>query len=81
MNYLAKKDQKGLLIETSLSQLENKRLSPALRATSLPDGKILSSVSSIDILLLSDRQELRIAAISLSSHALRQIQDSTMGFD
>lgn len=74
---LASQKQAGLLIETSLSIVENDRVLPAIRITALPSGRLVSSVASLDVARNASRDELRIAALSLARRAIRQMQDNT----
>ena len=74
---LASQKQAGLLIETSLSAVENDRVLPAVRITALPSGRLVSSVASLDVARDASRDELRIAALSLARRAIRQLQDNT----
>ena len=78
---LTQQKQKGLLIETSLSQIETQRLLPILRAVALPEGRLIASVASLDLAQDASRDELRIAAISLARRALRQMQDNSGDLD
>ena len=72
---------KGILIDASLSQIENQRLMPVLRAVALPTGRLISSVASLDLSKDVIRDELRIAAVSIARRALRQMQDNTSDLD
>ena len=72
---------KGILIDASLSQIENQRLMPVLRAVALPSGRLISSVASLDLSKDVIRDELRIAAVSIARRALRQMQDNTSDLD
>ena len=74
---LAAQKQAGLLIETSLSPVENDRVLPAVRITALPSGRLVSSVASLDVAQDVSRDELRIAALSLARRAIRQMQDNS----
>lgn len=79
--YFIKENKKGLLIEISLSTIGNGRVLPSLRATAFPTGQMISSVTSLDLPKNASRDELRVAALSLSRRALRQISDNSKGFD
>ena len=74
---LASQKKAGLLIETSLSPVENDRVLPAIRITALPSGRLVSSVASLDVARDASRDELRIAALSLARRAIRQMQDNS----
>ena len=74
---LKSQKQAGLLIETSLSPVENDRVLPALRITAIPSGRLISSVASLDVAQDVSRDELRIAALSLARRAIRQLQDNS----
>ena len=74
---LASKKQAGLLIETSLSPVENDRVLPAIRLTALPSGRLVGSVTSLDVAQDVGHDELRIAALSLTRRAIRQMQDNS----
>ena len=74
---LTTQKQAGLLIETSLSPVENDRVLPAVRITTLPSGRLVSSVASLDLAQDVSRDELRIAALSLARRAIRQLQDNS----
>ncbi len=72
---LKSRKQAGLLIETSLSPVENERVLPAVRITAMPSGRLISSVAGLDVAQHASRDELRIAALSLARRAIRQLQD------
>lgn len=74
---LTSQKQAGLLIETSLSPVENNRVLPAVRITTLPSGRLVSSVASLDVAQDASHNELRIAARSLARRAIRQLQDNS----
>ena len=74
---LTSQKQTGLLIETSLSPIENGRILPAVRITALPSGRLVSSVASLDVAQDVSRDELRIAALSLARRSIRQLQDNS----
>ena len=74
---LASKKQSGLFIEASLLPVENNRVLPVVRITALPSGKLISSVSSLDVAQDVSRDELRIAALSLARRSIRQMQDNS----
>jgi hypothetical protein len=74
---LKSQKQAGLLIETSLSPVENDRVLPLVRITALPSGRLVSSVASLDVAQDVSRDELRIAALSLARRAIRQLQDDS----
>ena len=80
-SYFTKENRKGLLIEISLATIGNGRVLPSLRATALPTGQMISSVTSLDVPRNASRDELRVAALSLSRRALRQLSDNSQGFD
>ena len=81
IGHFTKHDSKGILIDTSLSQIENQRLMPVLRAVALPSGRLISSVASLDLSKDAMRDELRVAAVSIARRALRQMQDNTTDLD
>ncbi len=81
IKHFTKHGSKGILIDTSLSQIEDQRLMPVLRAVALPSGRLISSVASLDLSRDAMRDELRIAAVSIVRRALRQIQDNTSDLD
>ncbi len=76
IKHFGKHSSQGVMIDTSLSQIENQRLMPVLRAIALPSGRLISSVASLDISKDAIRDDLRIAAVSTVRRALRQMQDS-----
>lgn len=79
--YFANKNQHALLIEASLSKLESRRLLPVLRAVTIPNGRLIGSVAGLDLAHDANRDELRIAAISLARRAFRQVQDNSRDID
>jgi hypothetical protein len=81
IEHFTKHGSKGILIDTSLSQIEDQRLMPVLRAVALPSGRLISSVASLDLSKDAMRDELRIAAVSIARRALRQMQDNTSDLD
>ena len=81
IEHYTKLNSKGILIDTSLSQIENQRLMPVLRAVALPSGRLISSVASLDLSKGAMRDELRVAAVSIARRALRQMQDNTTDLD
>ena len=71
----------GIMIDPSLSRIEDQRLMPVMRVVALPSGRLISSVASLDLSEDAMRDELRIAAVSIARRALRQMQDNSGNLD